>query len=68
LDYGQFSITLEGNEADGCYEAFDVIPRAGYRNTDVKISVIDPGRLDYDEGKCKNVIMKVGPDHVFFLF
>ena len=59
LDYGQFIISLEGNGSDNCYEAFDVIPRAGYRKTDVRLSVIAPDTLDYDEGSCNDIIVKV---------
>jgi hypothetical protein len=59
VEYGQYFITLEGNGADNCYTAFGVIPGAGYRTTDVKLSVIDPGLLDYDRGSCKDIIIKV---------
>jgi hypothetical protein len=58
-DYGQFSLTLEGDGSDDCYTAFDVIPRAGYRNADVKLSVIDSKKLDYDKGPCKDTIVKI---------
>jgi hypothetical protein len=66
LDYGQFYLTLKGNGGDECYKAFDVIPRAGYRNTDVKLSVIDPKTLDYDEGSCNDIIVKVMPTNNHF--
>jgi hypothetical protein len=59
LDYGQFYLTVEGNGLDECYKAFDVIPSAGYRYTEVKLSVIDPKTLDYDEGSCNDIIVKV---------
>jgi hypothetical protein len=59
LDYGQFYLTLDGNGDDECYKAFDVIPRAGYRYTDVKLSVINPKTLDYDNGTCNDIIVKV---------
>jgi hypothetical protein len=65
VEYGQYSITLEGNGKDKCYEAFDVIPRAGYKDTDVKLSVIKPELLDYDQGTCNDIIIKVGPRQVF---
>jgi hypothetical protein len=68
VDYGYYSITLEGNGKDECYKAFDVIPRAGYNTTDVKLSVIDPALLDYDKGNCKDIIVKVGTRHVFIHF
>jgi hypothetical protein len=66
LDFGQFTISLEGDGSDSCYEAFDVIPRAGYRNTDVKLSVIHPKTLDYDEGSCNDIIVKVRRSHEFY--
>jgi hypothetical protein len=50
---------LEGKGSDVCYEAFDVIPREGYRTTDVKISVINPGLLDYDRGSCNDITFRV---------
>ena len=59
LDYGQFYLTVEGNDPNECYKAFDVIPKAGYRNTDVKLLVIAPNTLDYDEGKCNDILLKV---------
>lgn len=60
VEYGQFYITLEGTGTDDyCYEAFDVIPREGYRATDVKLSVINPGRLDYDSGTCNDITIKI---------
>jgi hypothetical protein len=66
VEYGQFYITLEGTGTDEyCYEAFDVIPREGYRATDVKLSVINPGRLDYDNGTCNDVTIKVCLRHIF---
>ena len=67
LDYGQFYITVEGNGSDTCYEAFDVIPNAGYRDTEVKLSVINPEKLDYDEGSCNDIIVKVRRSHDQFL-
>jgi len=68
-DYGQFSLTLEGDGSDDCYTAFDVIPRAGYRNADVKLSVIDSKKLDYDKGPCKDTIVKVRRGHdLYFRF
>jgi hypothetical protein len=66
LDYGQFDITLEGTGSDDCYTAFDVIPRAGYRKSEVKLSVIDPQKLDYDEGSCNDITVKVRRSHDFY--
>jgi hypothetical protein len=59
LDYGQFSLTVEGSGTDECYRSFDVIPRAGYRSAEVRLSVIDPRNLDYDNGSCNNIKLKV---------
>ncbi|PNF25389.1 hypothetical protein B7P43_G09776 [Cryptotermes secundus] len=60
VEYGQFYITLEGTGTDEfCYEAFDVIPREGYRATDVKLSVINPERLDYDKGNCNDITLRI---------
>jgi hypothetical protein len=42
-----------------------VIPKEGYRTTDVKLSVIDPGRLDYDNGTCNDIQFRVCSRHVF---
>jgi hypothetical protein len=50
---------VKGSGADECYNAFDVIPRAGYRKTEVRLSVIDPDTLDYDKGTCNDIIVKV---------
>lgn len=69
VEYGQFVITLVGDESNDCHKAFDVIPNAGYRTTIVKISVVDPARLNYDEGTCNDVILKVTvPCHCFVNF
>jgi hypothetical protein len=57
---------VEGSGTDECYKAFDVIPRAGYRQADVKLSVIDPKTLDYDEGSCNDIIMKVKGSYDLF--
>jgi hypothetical protein len=59
LDYGQFNIAVEGKELDTCSKAFDVIPKSGYRNTDVRLSVIEPELLDYENGTCNDIILKV---------
>lgn len=59
MDFGQFNLIVEGNGLDECYKAFDVIPRAGYRKTEVKLSVINPKTLDYDEGSCNDIIVKI---------
>ena len=66
LDYGQFYLTLEGSGSDECYTAFDVIPKEGYRHTDVKLLVIDPKMLDYDEGSCNDIIVKVRQSYDLF--
>jgi hypothetical protein len=66
LDYGQFDIILEGDGSDTCYQAFDVIPKMGYRKSEVKLSVTDPKTLDYDEGSCNEVIVKVRRSHDFY--
>jgi hypothetical protein len=66
LDFGQFYLTLGGDGSDDCYTAFDVIPRAGYRDADVKLSVINPKKLDYDEGSCNNIIVKVRRSYDLF--
>ena len=66
LDFGQFYLTVEGNGSDDCYTAFIVIPGAGYRNTDVKLSVIDPKMLDYDNGTCNDIIVKVRQSYDLF--
>lgn len=59
LDYGQFYLTVEGNDPAECYKAFDVIPSAGYRNANVKLSVIDSTKLDYDEGSCNDITVTI---------
>ena len=66
LDFGQFYLTVEGGGSDECYKAFDVIPKAGYRNTDVKLSVINSTMLDYDEGSCNNITVKVRQSYDLF--
>ena len=59
LDYGQFTLTVEGDDSYECYKAFDVIPRAAYRYTEVKLLVINPDILDYDAFRCNDIIVKV---------
>ena len=63
LDYGQFYLSAEVDGSDKCSRAFEVIPGAGYRNAEVKLSVIDPAALDYDEGSCNDIIVKVRRGH-----
>ncbi|XP_021930459.1 protocadherin Fat 4-like isoform X2 [Zootermopsis nevadensis] len=65
VEYGQFVITLVGDESNDCHKAFDVIPNAGYRTTIVKISVVDPARLNYDEGTCNDVILKIKASELY---
>jgi len=59
LDYGQFTLTVEGDDSYECYKAFDVIPRAAYRYTEVKLLVINPDILDYDAFRCNDIIVKI---------
>jgi len=59
LDFGQFNLIVEGNDLYECYKAFVVFPSAGYRNTEVKLSVIDATKLDYDNGTCNNITVKI---------
>ena len=69
LDFGQFNLIVEGNDSDECYKAFVVFPSAGYRNTEVKLSVIDATKLDYDNGTCNDIIVKVmQTNHLFCSF
>jgi hypothetical protein len=59
MGYREFYLTLEGIGSDECYKAFDVCPRTVFGKTDVKLIVIAAKDLDYDEGSCNDIIVKV---------
>ncbi|XP_069668752.1 cadherin-AgCad1-like [Periplaneta americana] len=50
--FGQYDIELKDDGTKDCASAFILIPTAGYGTTPVSISVNNPSKLDYEEGSC----------------